>query len=74
MRSRTFGWLLVAGTVLLASGCANPKYIAATTGAPGQLKLVFVNAEGGTGVIKCDRADDGALSNCRTMKIELKGE
>jgi hypothetical protein len=62
------------GALLLASGCANPKYIAATTGAPGQLKIVYVDRNGGTGVIKCERADDGELSNCRAIKVVLKDE
>ncbi|MBI4955516.1 MAG: hypothetical protein HY908_26075 [Myxococcales bacterium] len=74
MTTRFLGLCVAGGVLLLASGCANPKYIAATTGAPGQLKIVYVDAEGGTGVIKCDRAEDGKLSNCRPMKVALKGE
>ncbi len=53
-------------------GCANPKYIATSTGGPDDIKFLFVDASGDQGVIKCARAQDGELSNCRRMRIVLK--
>ncbi len=55
-----------------ALGCANPKYIATSTGGPTDIKFLYVDAAGNQGVIKCARTDDGELSNCRRMRVVLK--
>ncbi len=51
-----------------------PKYIAASTGRPGNIKFLYTQRGNKQGVIKCDRAEDGTLSNCRKIKIVLEGE
>ena len=51
-----------------------PKYIAASTGRPGNIKFLYTQRGNKQGVIKCDRAEDGALSNCRKLDIVLEGE
>lgn len=55
-----------------ALGCANPKYIATSTGGPTDIKFLYVDQTGQQGVIKCARTDDGELSNCRRMRVVLK--
>lgn len=55
-----------------ATACANPKYIATSTGGPNDIKFLFVDQGGQQGVIKCDRAAGGELSNCRRMRVVLK--
>ncbi len=71
-RIRTAAVLALMGGLV---GCAaSPKYVAASTGSPGQIKFLYFKAGGDQGVIKCARAEDGGLSDCRTMTIELKGE
>lgn len=65
---------LLAFAVSLFAGCApNPKYVTASTGRQGEVKF-FYQQRGGHGLIKCNRADDGKLSNCQKIKIILKGE
>lgn len=63
-------WLAAATSV----GCANPKYVAASTGGPDDIKFLYVDQGGGQGVIKCARAQDGSLSQCRRMRVVLVGE
>lgn len=58
----------------LFGGCANPKYIATSTGGADDIKFLYVDAGGQQGVIKCARSADGALSNCRRMRLVLEGE
>lgn len=74
MFTRTAARMLVLATfaTLAGAGCANPKYIATSTGGPDDIKFLFVDASGDQGVIKCARAADGELSNCRRMRIVLK--
>lgn len=62
-------WLAAAG-----AGCANPKYVAASTGGPDDIKFLYVDQAGQQGVIKCARAGDGSLSECRRMRVVLVGE
>lgn len=65
-------WLAAMGWI---AGCAppDPKYVAASTGRPGEIKFLYVD-QNGRGIIKCARAEDGTLSGCRKMDIVLKGE
>ncbi len=67
------GSLLFLSMAVLA-GCPNPKYVAASTGGSGQIKFGYIQKKNVTGIIKCQMADDGALSNCRKMTVVLQGE
>lgn len=57
-----------------AFGCAGPRYVAASTASKGQVKFLHIDGSGNQGVVKCDMADDGDLSNCRSIPIHLKGD
>jgi hypothetical protein len=57
---------------MFAFGCVGPRYVAASTGSKGQVKFLHINGSGQQGVIKCDMADDGDLSNCRDIPINLE--
>lgn len=65
--------LAIALSVLsvFACGCAQPRYIAASTGSKGQVKFLYADGGGRQGVVKCDAAEDGDLSNCRSVPIVL---
>jgi hypothetical protein len=69
-RMAVMGGLLASG---LMTACANPKLIASSTGGPGQIKMLYVDGNS-QGVIKCDKADDGALSKCREMTVNMNAE
>ena len=73
---RTLGALLVLLLLATSLGACfpAPKYIAASTGRPGNIKFLYTQRGNKQGVIKCDRADDGTLSNCRKLEIVLEGE
>ncbi len=60
---------LLASTV----GCgAGPRYIAASTASKGQVKFLHVSNGGqDQGIVKCDMAEDGDLSNCRDVAVVL---
>lgn len=58
---------------VLGAGCAGPRYIAASTASKGQVKFLHISKNGEQGVVKCDKADDGDLSNCRHVDIVLEG-
>lgn len=60
---------------LTAVGCGSAtKYVAASTGTADQIKFLYVEKNGDQGVIKCQRAADGTLSQCRTMRLRLAGD
>lgn len=57
-----------------AAGCAaGPRYVAASTGSKGTVKFLYVGGDGDQGVVKCDVAEDGDLSNCRSVELVLEG-
>ena len=68
------GLLVLLAIGLGAAGCANPKYVAASTGGPDDMRFLYVDQVGGQGIIKCARAEDGTLSNCRRQRLVLFGE
>lgn len=68
------GLIACAWLAAAAMGCANPKYVAASTGGADDIKFLYVDQVGQQGVIKCARADDGTLSDCRRMRVVLVGE
>jgi hypothetical protein len=64
-------WLAAA---MVSGACApNPKYVAASTGRPGEIKFLYFQ-RGDHGLIQCARAEDGTLSRCRKLEIDLVGE
>jgi hypothetical protein len=64
-------WLAAA---LFSGACApNPKYVAASTGRPGEIKFLYFQ-RGDHGLIQCVRGEDGALSRCRKLELDLVGE
>lgn len=75
MRSRWTSALAAGLLAMMAAGCGSAtKYVAASTGTADQIKFLYVEKGGDQGVIKCQRAPDGTLSNCRTMRLELAGD
>ena len=72
---RLWRGLGVAAILAVVTGCAaNPKYIAGSTGRDGTIKFLYVQPSGVQGVISCNRAEDGKLSDCRKVKVVLEGE
>lgn len=70
-------WRLAAAAVAMslgAVGCTNAKFISASTGGPGQVKFFYVDQLGDSGLVRCDRADDGTLSGCRRQRLVIQGE
>lgn len=64
--------VLVALTVApMASACA-PRIIEKIVGTESQVKLLYSRRmpfAAQTGIVQCDRAADGSLSNCRDLPI-----
>lgn len=70
--NKKLGMPALAALVVLASGCASPRYIAASTGSKGQVKFLHIDNDGEQGIVKCDVAEDGDLSNCRHVAVVLE--
>lgn len=64
-----FMFLILTLTIL--SACAGPRLVVGSTGRQGVVKFIWDDRDE-QGLIKCDVAQNGALSNCRSMSIELK--
>lgn len=77
----------VGGRVVLAAlaalfllvGCAGPqvgpRYVDQITSSQKAVKLLYhqqVGAQTKRGLIECERADDGSLSNCQNVNIDFK--
>lgn len=73
-RSRRPGGLgVIAGLLALAAlaGCTPPpKVVTNITNARDQVKFLYVQGDG-QGVLKCQVAQDGALSQCRDIAVAL---
>ncbi|HSC88745.1 MAG TPA: hypothetical protein VLC09_15795 [Polyangiaceae bacterium] len=67
---------LVLGALLASTvvGCgAGPRYVATSTASKGHVKFLHLTADGSNrGIIKCDMAENGDLSNCRDVEIVLE--
>jgi len=70
-------WLLGAGAFVVltgALGCAPPpKVVTQITSGRDQIKFLVVQGRRQQ-VVKCQVAEDGALSGCKTMKLVLQDE
>ena len=65
---------LAAATALCATGCG-PRVVTDITLSPNFAKVTYAKRSffaPETGVIECDRALDGSLSNCRKMTVNLR--
>jgi len=65
---------LAAATVFIATGCG-PRVVTDVTLSPNFAKATYAKRSffaPETGVIECDRALDGSLSNCRKMTVNLR--
>lgn len=80
MRSSQKGWLagltLIATGVVSLGGCSHPRIVTFSSVSRSSLKLLYREAQtfgpADVGIIKCDAAADGALSNCRRMAVQLE--
>ncbi len=63
--------LLLIFLLSVLSACAGPRLIVGSTGRQGVVKFIW-DDDDEQGLIKCDVAQNGALSNCRNIKVELK--
>lgn len=70
---KTIARLALGALLVSSAGCAGPRYVAASTASKGQVKFLHINNSGDQGIVKCDKADDGDLSNCRHVDIVLGG-
>ena len=71
----TTRWSLMAflAVIALATGCAGPRYVAASTGSKGQVKFLWTDG-GDQGVVKCSVAKDGDLNQCRQMNLVMEDD
>lgn len=68
---RLICFLLLISFILTMFACAGPRLIINSTGKQGVVKFVW-DDDDEQGLVKCDVAQNGALSNCRNIKVELK--
>lgn len=63
---------LVMTVMMLAQGCAGPRYINSSTGRANTAKFTYIQQKFLSyeqGILKCEVAANGALTNCKEMKI-----
>ncbi len=59
---------LVVGLVL--TGCATPRVITQISLSEGSARMIYAQAKTtATGIIECERLDNGTLTNCREIPI-----
>ena len=58
----------VALLLATSTACANPRAVTKMTGTVDQVKLVY-QSRTNAGIIKCGRAADGALENCKELPV-----
>jgi hypothetical protein len=70
--------LLALSAMFFMSACAtpaHPRYIDQITSSQKSVKLLYRQQVGATtkrGLIECDRAEDGSLSNCQNVNIHFQ--
>ncbi len=62
--------MLAVGAALLISGCMQPRIVKTSTGTNDQIKFLVEDGTTQT-VLDCQRAEDGTLTNCRELPVEL---
>jgi hypothetical protein len=67
LRKATWTFVLLA----LATGCGSPRVVRGITSRGGEVKFLYQQGDE-TGVIKCQMAPDGALSQCKPMTVKLE--
>ena len=72
LRAAGLGALTIGVGVLV--GCAQPRIVTNLTGSPEQVKMITVQnmsllSAGGTGLVQCERAADGTLTDCKKIPI-----
>lgn len=68
-------WAMSALLAAVAlTGCAGPRYVAASTGSKGQVKFLWTDGGGDQGIVKCDVAGDGDLNKCREINLVLEDD
>ena len=68
-------WLGPAVLAVALSGCAAPRVITSITGSQDELKFIYARVGGFTSEtrrVRCYRAADGALSNCKNIPITFE--
>jgi len=68
-------WCLPAllALMILSTGCAGPRYVAASTGSKGQVKFLWTDGTGDQGIVKCAvDAGSGDLNQCRNVNLVLE--
>lgn len=72
LRGRQAAFALGAVCIALLGGCTPPaKVVTKITSARDQMKFLYAQGEE-QGVIKCQVAPDGALSQCRNMGVQVE--
>jgi hypothetical protein len=62
---------ILLAMALAAVGCGSPRVVRGITSRADQVKFLYIEGST-TGVIKCQVAPDGTLSNCRPMTVALE--
>lgn len=68
---RPIMWGLLAASVFGASACG-PRVVTDIAVSPAHVKVTYVKRSflfPETGIVECQRAEDGSLSNCRKMNV-----
>lgn len=60
----------IAALLATSTACANPRAVTKMTGTVDQVKLVY-QSRTNAGIIKCGRAADGALVDCKELPVEF---
>lgn len=66
--------VVIAGVALAAAACG-PRVITDITLTPTTTKVTYVKRSflfPETGIVECQRAEDGSLSNCKKMEIVFR--
>ncbi|TVQ93705.1 MAG: hypothetical protein EA397_03855 [Deltaproteobacteria bacterium] len=74
IRARPITAALLVGVMGLSAGCW-PRVVTDITLAPSHAKIAYFKQRifvAETGVVECDRAEDGTLSNCKNLAISFR--
>ena len=64
-------WVLLAGTAVGTAACG-PRVVTDIAVSPAHVKVTYVKKSflfPETGIVECQRAEDGSLSNCKKLEV-----
>lgn len=67
---KLFLWLCILG-ILLITACSYPRLVVQSTFSKGEAKFLWDDRKK-RGIVRCDMAENGALTNCRDINVEFR--